>query len=259
MAGSSLGFIGQSIKPREARRLLKGGGTYVSDIHLPHMAHAAVLRSIHAHARIRAIDSSQALQVDGVLLILTGEDVRDRISPFPASFEIHPTPWLEAVQPVFREARPPVLAQGKVHYVGEPVAIVVAEDRYSAEDAVGAMIVDYEELPVVVDPKEALQPGTTLVHDELGQILTGTFVNYLVPSTMEIPNMRIVHRESPSPLNPLGVKGVGEGGAIAPPSAIANALVNALAPFGVEVNELPLKPDRVLKLLRQGTNHTTVE
>ncbi len=167
MAGSSLGFIGQSIKPREARRLLKGGGTYVSDIHLPHMAHAAVLRSIHAHARIRAIDSSQASQVDGVLLILTGEDVRDRISPFPASFEIHPTSWLEAVQPVFREARPPVLAQGKVHYVGEPVAIVVAEDRYCAEDAVGAMIVDYEELPVVVDPEEALQPGATLVHDEL--------------------------------------------------------------------------------------------
>ena len=137
------------------------------------------------------------------------------------------------------EPRPPVLAQGKVHYVDEPVAIVVAEDRYSAEDAVGAMIVDYEELPVVVDPEEALKPGATLVHDELGQILTGTFLNYLVPSTMEIPNMRIVHLESPSPLNPLGVKGLGEGGAIAPPSVIANALVNAPAPFGVEVNPVP--------------------
>jgi carbon-monoxide dehydrogenase large subunit len=130
------------------------------------MVHAAVLRSIHAHARIRAIDASRASQVDGVLVILTGEDVRDRISPFPASFEIHPSPWLEAVQPVFRESRPTVLAQGKVHYVGEPVAIVVAEDRYSAEDAVGAMIVDYEELPVVVDPEEALKPGATIVHDE---------------------------------------------------------------------------------------------
>jgi carbon-monoxide dehydrogenase large subunit len=98
-----------------------------------------------------------------------------------------------------------------------------------------------------------------VLYDDFGQILTGTFINYLVPSTMEIPKMRIVHLESPSPLNPLGVKGVGEGGAIAPPSAIANALVNALAPFGVEVNELPLKPDRVLKLLRRGMNHTTVE
>ncbi len=69
---------------------------------------------------------------------------------------------------------------------------------------------------------------------------------------MEIPNIRIVHLESPSPLNPLGVKGLGEGGAIAPPAAIANALVNALAPFGVEVNNLPLKPDRVLQLLQRA-------
>jgi carbon-monoxide dehydrogenase large subunit len=91
-----------------------------------------------------------------------------------------------------------------------------------------------------------------ILYDDFGQILTGSFLNYLIPSAMEIPKIRIVHLESPSPLNPLGVKGLGEGGAIAPPAAIANALVNALAPFGVEVNKLPLKPDRVLQLLQRA-------
>ena len=74
---------------------------------------------------------------------------------------------------------------------------------------------------------------------------------------MENPKIRIVLLESPSPLNPLGVKGLGEGGAIAPPAAIANALVNALAPFGVEVNKLPLKPDRVLQLLQQAQSRAS--
>ncbi len=175
MTAISSEFIGQSIKLRGATRLLKGSGSYVSDIHLPHMGHAAVLRSIHAHARIRAIDTVKASQVDGVLLILTGEDVKDRISPFPASFEIHPSPWLEAVKPVFKGPRPTVLAQGKVHYVGEPVAIVVAEDRYSAEDAVDALVVDYEALPAVVDPEEALRPGATLVHEEFDDNLVFHF------------------------------------------------------------------------------------
>ena len=175
MTASPSGFIGQSIKLRGAPRLLKGSGSYVSDIHLPHMSHAAVLRSIHAHARIRAIDTSKASQVDGILLILTGEDVKDRIAPFPASFEIHPSPWIEAVKPVFKGPRPKVLAQGKVHYVGEPVAIVVAEDRYIAEDAVDALVVDYEALPVVVDPEEALRPGSALVHEEFDDNLVFHF------------------------------------------------------------------------------------
>jgi carbon-monoxide dehydrogenase large subunit len=88
-----------------------------------------------------------------------------------------------------------------------------------------------------------------IVYDQSGQILTSTFMNYLIPGSMEVPTIRTIHLESLSPLNPLGVKGLGEGGAIAPPAAIANALVDALAPFNVEVNELPLNPDRVLHLL----------
>ena len=90
-----------------------------------------------------------------------------------------------------------------------------------------------------------------IVYDQNGQLLSGSFMNYLLPGSMEIPKIKTVHLESPSPLNPLGIKGLGEGGAIAPPAAIANALEDALSPFRVQVNEIPLKPDRVLELLEQ--------
>jgi len=90
-----------------------------------------------------------------------------------------------------------------------------------------------------------------IAYDANGQVLSGSFVNYLLPGSMEIPKIKTVHLESPSPLNPLGVKGLGEGGAIAPPAAIANALADALRPFAPRVNVIPLTPDRVLELLGQ--------
>jgi len=138
---------------------------YVSDIRLPNMLHAALLRSMHAHARIRAVDVKEALRLDGVVGVWTGREIEGRISPFPESFEIHPARWLEGVKPVLQGPRPTALAQEKVHYVGEPVAIIVAEDRPKAEDAIDAIVVEYEGLPVVVDPEESLQPRATLVHE----------------------------------------------------------------------------------------------
>ena len=102
---------------------------YVGDVRLPNMLHAAFVRSIHAHARIREVDVQEARGLDGVIGVWTGREIKGRISPFPESFEIHPARWLEGVKPVLQGPRPTALAQGKVHYVGEPVAIVVAEDR----------------------------------------------------------------------------------------------------------------------------------
>ena len=166
MVGTSTGFIGRSVKPHKASRFLTGSGVYVADIHLPNMVHAALLRSLHAHARIRSVHAKEALSLGGVMGIWTGRDIVSRIFPFPESFEIHPAPWLEGVKPVLQAPRPTALARGKVHYVGEPVAIVVAEDRHKAEDAVDAIEVEYEELPVVVDPEESLRPGATLVHED---------------------------------------------------------------------------------------------
>ena len=165
MASTSTGFIGRSVKPDKSSRFITGNGMYVSDIRLPNMLHAALLRSMHAHARIRAVDVKEALRLDGVVGVWTGREIEGRISPFPESFEIHPARWLEGVKPVLQGPRPTALAQERVHYVGEPVAIIVAEDRHKAEDAIDAIVVEYEGLPVVVDPEESLQPRATLVHE----------------------------------------------------------------------------------------------
>ena len=89
-----------------------------------------------------------------------------------------------------------------------------------------------------------------MVYDETGQLLTGSLMDYAVPKADDLPMIETVHLECPSPRNPLGVKGLGEGGAISPPAAIANAVEDALAPFGVRVTETPLSAARVAALLQ---------
>jgi aerobic carbon-monoxide dehydrogenase large subunit len=89
-----------------------------------------------------------------------------------------------------------------------------------------------------------------IAYDANGQLLSGSLMDYALPTAGDIPAMRIVHQHSPSPLNPLGVKGVGEGGAVAPPAAIANAVCDALAPFGVEVNSTPIKPQQLISAMQ---------
>jgi aerobic carbon-monoxide dehydrogenase large subunit len=86
-----------------------------------------------------------------------------------------------------------------------------------------------------------------IAYDSNGQLLSGSLMDYALPIAVDIPSIRIVHQHSPSPLNPLGVKGVGEGGAVAPPAAIANAVCDALAPFGVEVNATPVSPEALVR------------
>jgi carbon-monoxide dehydrogenase large subunit len=127
--------------------------------------------------------------------------------------------------------------------------------RYIVVEDCGTMI-----NPMVVDGQ--IQGGVAqgigtalyeqLVYDENGQLLTGTLMDYLAPTATEVPRVEIGHIESPSPYTPKGIKGVGEGGAIAPPAAIANAVADALAPFSVRVNETPLTPERVLKCIAVG-------
>jgi aerobic carbon-monoxide dehydrogenase large subunit len=93
-----------------------------------------------------------------------------------------------------------------------------------------------------------------LKYDSEGQLLAGSLADYIMPTACEIPSMHLIHQHSPSPLNPLGVKGVGEGGAIAPPAAIANAVCDALRPFKVELNRLPLKPERIREAIRSASH-----
>jgi len=149
-------WIGKSIPRIEDSRLLIGRAGYVTDMVLPGMVHAAILRSPFAHARITAIDTSKARSLPGVLAVVTGKEITELTNPMP---DFGPDPskhtwWL--------------LATDKVRYVGEPVAAVVATDRYIAEDACELIEVQYEPLPVVVDPEAAMKPDAPLVHEALG-------------------------------------------------------------------------------------------
>ena len=148
-------WIGKSMKRVEDPRLLTGHGKYADDVVLPNMAHAAVLRSPHAHAKIIAVDTSAAADLPGVLAVMTGEDVAA----------------VTGVLPTF--ASPPCeqrcVATDRVRHVGEPVAIVAAESRYIAEDACDLIAVEYEELPAVVDPEEAVNSsGDAVLHPDRG-------------------------------------------------------------------------------------------
>src|SRR5439155_15371759 len=119
--------------------------TYTDDVRLPGMLHAAVLRSAHPHARIARIDTSQARALPGVFAVITGEDAKELTNPLPAF----------CAEPVVQYA----LAVDKVRFVGEAVAAVAAVNRYTAEDAAALIEVEYEPLPVVTDPYEAMKPG----------------------------------------------------------------------------------------------------
>ena len=86
--------------------------------------------------------------------------------------------------------------------------------------------------------------------------MVGSLADYMVPTACDVPDMVLIHQHSPSPLNPLGVKGVGEGGAVAPPAAIANAVADALAPFGAEFNATPIKPEQIVEAVRSAPPHS---
>ncbi|AHY46206.1 Aerobic-type carbon monoxide dehydrogenase large subunit CoxL/CutL-like protein [Rubrobacter radiotolerans] len=153
-------YVGTSVPRREDAALLTGRGTWTDDIKLPGMLHFALLRSPHAHAKVRSVDVSGALGMPGVVAAFTGKDLA-------GEFAIGiPTGW-----PVTEDIKipdHPPLATSEVNHVGDGVAVVVAEDRYAAKDALEAIEVDYEELPAVVDVEEALADGAPLVHEEFG-------------------------------------------------------------------------------------------
>jgi carbon-monoxide dehydrogenase large subunit len=156
-------YFGERVQRNEDERLLTGRALFVDDVELPGMLHAAFLRSPHAHARIRAIDVSAALRCEGVVAVYTAADLGDYWRPGPLL--VPPPPIAGSV---FNERTQVPLAKGKVRHAGEPVALVVADSRYVAEDALAEIVVDYEPLPAVVDLERALVPGAPCVHDDLG-------------------------------------------------------------------------------------------
>jgi carbon-monoxide dehydrogenase large subunit len=153
--------IGQGVSRFEDPRLLRGGGRYVDDIKLPGMAHGVVLRSQHAHAKILSLDVSAAKAAPGVLTVLTAADFK------AAGWSDLPVPGnlkRRDGEPMFKP-RYPILADGVVRWVGDPVAFVVAETVAQALDAIDLIAVDYEELPAVTSTANAVKPESAKVWD----------------------------------------------------------------------------------------------
>jgi len=146
-------WVGRSVRRLEDPRLLTGRGSFIDTLDVANLHHAAILRSPHAHARIKRLDPTPALALPGVVSVLTGDDVAAMSDPF-----------INITGPV----RYYSCAVGTARFVGEPLAVVVARSRYAAEDALDLVEVEYEPLPAVLDQEEALAAGAPILHENLG-------------------------------------------------------------------------------------------
>ena len=151
-------IFGSGIRRREDPRLITGGSVYTDDVTLPGMVHAAILRSPHAHARITGVDPSAAAAAPGVIAVYTGADVDGVLAPIPCA-------WIPPDSDVKAVAHP-AIAKDVVRYQGDAVAVVVADTRYQAEDALELINVGYEPLPAVVNPAAAMDAGAPQLHDD---------------------------------------------------------------------------------------------
>jgi carbon-monoxide dehydrogenase large subunit len=151
-------LVGQAIRPLEDPRLISGQGEYLEDLRIPDMVDIALVRSIEPHARITSLDTSAALAMPGVIAVITGEDLKD-VGSVPVGGNLKIPPHLP-------------LARDIVRFVGDPIAAVVADSRYRAQDAADAVVVSYESLPAVSEARQALAEDAPLVYPEFGSNVT---------------------------------------------------------------------------------------
>src|SRR5215475_13385918 len=195
-------YIGQAMKRKEDPRLVSGTSTYVDDVALPGMLHMAVARSIHAHARIKRIDTSKAQKVHGVVAVVTGEEVAANCGPIPCAASI----------PDMKNAQRQLLAVDKVRFVGEPIAVVVAHDKYIARDAADLIDIDYEPLPAVVNPEKAMDPASPRLYEEFSDNIayrfgfeTGNTEEAFKTADVVVKERFVNQRLAPAPMEPRGV------------------------------------------------------
>ena len=176
-------LVGARVKRREDPRLIRGQATYVDDLKLVGMLHIAFKRSDVAHARIGAIDTAAALAMEGVEAVFTDADIAKFLGPMPIGTPF-PSPPHHAV------------AVDVVRYAGEPVAVVVARDRYLARDAADAITVDYDTLPAVVDPELAMTGKPTVIHPDFANNLAVVEIDYF--ERLQFLSIALLHLPSAS-------------------------------------------------------------
>src|SRR5437762_8100918 len=145
-------LVGKRIRRREDPRLITGTATYVDDIQMPGMHHACFVRSPHGAAKIKSINAKAALSLPGVVAVFTGKDT-EKVGPVPCGASL----------PGLRVPHHHVLAMNRVYFVGHPVAVVVATDKYLARDAAELVEIDWDVLPAVADPEKAIAAGAPAV------------------------------------------------------------------------------------------------
>ncbi|HET7874153.1 MAG TPA: xanthine dehydrogenase family protein [Methylomirabilota bacterium] len=269
--GLATRLVGAHVKRSEDPRLITGQGRYLDDIVLPGMLHAQFARSAHAHALIRGVDTSQARATPGVVAVL--------MEASPADLDLRngqvtvrgvPDRGLDIAQVARLASSPPAdgLPSGMepglettesydangAAFSGAVHVASVEVDRDTGRVSVRDYVV-VEDCGPVINPMivegqihgalaqgigEAL--GERLVYDESGQLLTGTLMEYALPTAGDLPSFTIGHLQTPSPRTPGGHKGMGEGGTVGAPAAIANAVADALRPLGVTITSLPILP-----------------
>ena len=195
-------LVGARVKRREDPRLLRGLGHYVDDIRLIDTLCVTILRSPHAHAQIKGIHTQEALRHPGIVAVVSGEEIRDRVGTVPVA----------AKNPTLRVPPHHVLAVEKVCFVGEGVVAVVAEDRYTAQDGMDLIQVDYDPLPVVTDAEKALTPASPVIHSQWPDNVAFRWgqkqgnIDKAFKDAYRIVHQRIVHqRLAPIALEPRGV------------------------------------------------------
>lgn len=200
-------YIGQPVKRFEDAPLVTGQGRFLDDVTLPDMLHAAVLRSPYAHARIRSLDVSAARDLPGVVAVLTAEDTAGILEDIPS----RPMAGERIVEHMNPPTHP-VLAKDKVCYAGQAVAMVAAQTRYLAEEALELIAVDYEVLPPVMDPGEAVQDTATVIHPDLGTNIAislhqegGDLAAAFAQADHVVRQRYDSQRVAPAPLEPRGI------------------------------------------------------
>jgi carbon-monoxide dehydrogenase large subunit len=204
-------FVGSAVKRLEDPRLIQGQAQYVDDLAFPGTLHAFLLRSPHAHARLIRLDASDALKQPGVLAVLTAKDVAGKVRQKP----------LMIAPPGLKNPPRLPLAQEEVRFVGEPVALVLAGEKYQARDAADLIRVEYEPLPVVTDPEAALEPDAPKVYQDLPDNVvyehswkTGDLDAAFAKADRIIKGRFVNQRLAPLPLEPRGCLALYQGGAL---------------------------------------------
>jgi aerobic carbon-monoxide dehydrogenase large subunit len=233
-------IVGARIKRTEDPRLLSGTGAFADDRQAPRALHAAFRRSEHSHARIKSIDCAAARQAVGVVAVFTAEELAATVTPLLATSRMkgyHATPILP-------------LARGKVRYVGEPVVGIVAHSRYLAEDALELIGIEYEPLPVVIDPVEAVKDGAPRLHEDAGSnvIVSREFKRGDVDAALAAAPVRVkgrfrMHRKTAAAIEPRACLAEYDGGrraltlyaATQIPGIVRDALATALDISGNDI------------------------